>query len=117
MFVKEPRNTIYVKRGNDLYLKWEYYNETKPNELSFITWEVSVPGVGWTKMMEENYDGTLITHSDLPALYSGRVEKRDQATLIIKNMTFKDYSEYQCILTPSQGLDTKSAVNVIVTGM
>ena len=117
LFTKGPRSTVYVKRGNDLHLKWEYYNETKPAELSFITWEVFVPRVSWKKMIQENYDGKLIIHSDLPAKYLGRVEKKDQATLVIKNMTFEDFSDYRCILTTFQGVDTESAVNVIVTGM
>ena len=117
LFTEEPRSPVLVKRGSDLYLIWEYYNETKPTELSFISWEVFVPGVSWKKMIEENHDGRLIIHSDLPALYSGRVEKRNQATLVIKNMTFEDFSKYRCILNPFQGDVTESsAVNVIVTG-
>lgn len=118
VFTKEPLSTVFVMRGSDLYLKWEYYNETKPTELSFISWEVFVPGVSWKKMIEENHDGRLLIHSDLPALYSGRVEKKNQATLVIKNVTFEDFSKYRCILNPFQGDVTESsAVNAIVTGM
>lgn len=117
VFTKEPLSKVFVKRGSDLYLKWKYYDETKPTELSFISWQVFVPGVSWKKMIEENHDGKLIIHSELPAMYSRRVEKTNQATLVIKNVTFEDFSEYRCILNPFQGAVTESAVNVIVTGM
>lgn len=118
MFTKEPSNTVHVLRENDVILKWEFYIDKKPPaDFKFATWDVFVESVGWRKMIGEETDGTVFIHSELPPLYSGRVEKMDQATLIIKNMTFEDSSRYRCVLTALNGLRTESVVKVIVTGM
>lgn len=104
-------------RGNDLTLKWEYYIDKKPADLKFATWDVYVEGDGWKKMIGEEKDGTVFYHIELPPLYSRRVEKRDQATLIIKNMTYEDSTEFRCVLTALDGTRTEGVVKVIVAGM
>lgn len=111
--------TVYVLRGYDLVLKWEYNNDTKPADFSFITWEVLLKGVGWKKLKQENRDGLLIDHPEQPLQFQNRLEKRHQATLVIENATFGDSSlKYRCILTAVDSARTVSAVvNVIVTGM
>lgn len=111
--------TVYVLKGNNLFLKWEYNDGTKPAEFSFITWEVFRKGLGWKKLKEENRDGLLIDHPEQPLQFKNRLKKRDQATLILENTTFEDSSlTYRCILTAVDSLRTESAfVNVIVTGM
>ena len=118
VYTKEPSNTVYVLRGNNLTLKWEFYIDNKPPaDFKFATWDVFVEGVGWRKMIGQDTDGTVFIHNERPPLYSGRVEKRDQATLIIKNMTSEDSSRYRCVLTALNGLRTEGVVEVIVTGM
>ena len=117
VFIKEPSSPEYVLRGNDLLLKWEFYIDRKPADFKFATWEVFVEGVGWRKMIGEDTDGTVFIHNERPPLYSGRVEKMDQATLIVKNMTFEDSSEYRCVLTALDGGRTEGVVKVIVAGM
>lgn len=117
VFIKEPSNTKYVLKGNDLILKWEFYTDKKPADFNFATWDVYVEGAGWRKMIGEDTDGTVFIHNERPPLYSGRIEKRDQATLIVTNMTFEDSSEYRCVLTALNGLRTEGVVKVIVTGM
>ena len=118
VFTKEPSNTVYVLRGNNLTLKWEFYIDNKPPaDFKFATWDVFVEGVGWRKMIGEDTDGSVFIHNERPPLYSGRVEKRDQATLIVKNMTFEDSSEYRCVLTALDGGRTEGVVKVIVAGM
>lgn len=116
VFIKEPSDTKYVLKGNDLILKWEFYTDKKPADFNFATWDVYVEGTGWRKMIGEDTDGTVFIHNERPPLYSGRVEKRDQATLIVTNMTFEDSSEYRCVLTALNGLRTEGVVKVIVTG-
>ena len=117
VFKKKPSSTEYVLRGNDLILKWEYYIDKKPADFNFATWEVYVRGVGWRKMIGEETNGTVFIHNERPPLLSGRVEKRDQATLIVKNMTFEDSSEYRCVLTALDLGTTENVVKVIVAGM
>lgn len=117
VFTNKPSNTEYVLRGNDLLLKWDYYIDRKPADFNFATWDVFVKGVGWRKMIGEEKDGTVFIHSEQPPLLSGRVEKRGQATLVIKNMTFEDSSRYRCVLTALDLGRTEDVVNVIVVGM
>ena len=117
VFKKKPPSTEYVLRGNDLILKWEYYIDKKPADFNFATWEVYVRGVGWRKMIGEETNGTVFIHNERPPLLSGRVEKRDQATLIVKNMTYEDSSEYRCVLTALDLGRTENVVKVIVAGM
>ena len=111
--------TVYVVRGDDFVLQWEYNNDTKPAEFSFITWEVFMKVVGWRKLKQENRDGLLIDHPEQPLQFKNRLEKRSQATLVIENATFEDSSlKYRCILTAADSTRTVSpVVNVIVTGM
>ena len=117
VFKKKPSSPEYVLRGNDLILKWEYYIDKKPADFNFATWDVYVEGVGWRKMIGEETNGTVFIHNERPPLLSGRVEKRDQATLIVKNVTFEDSSEYRCVLTALDLGRTEDVVKVIIAGM
>ena len=117
MFTKQPPKTVYVFRGYDSSLEWKFYNDTIPAEFSFVTWEVYVAGLGWKKLKQENNQGLLIDHSEQPVQFRNRLEKRGQATLVIKNMTFEDSSRYRCILTTFGGTRTESDVEVVVIGM
>lgn len=117
VFIKKPSSTEYVLRGNDLILKWEFYTDKKPADFKFATWDVYMEGVGWREMIGEDTDGTVFIHNQRPLLYTGRVEKRDQATLIVKNMTFEDSTEFRCVLTALDGGRTEGVVKVIVAGM
>lgn len=62
-------------------------------------------------------NGSVHRGFSFPPAYDGRVEKKGQATLVVKNVQFEDSTKYVCFLdgkapTP----DAESTVNLIVTG-
>ena len=116
VFTKKPPSTVYVKKGSNAVLKWEYNVDRNPAELKFITWKVLVKALRKYKEMIVEDDGIVSPHPGLPAAYVHRVEKKRQATLIVKNVTFEDSTKFQCVLTLYGGVTKKGTVELIVTG-
>ena len=117
VFTRKPPRTVYVMRGSDAVLQWEYYVDQKPAELKFITWKVFFTALkSYKEMILEFADGRVVFHPSLPTTYVARVEKMDQATLVIKNVTFEDSTRFRCVLTSYSGITKKNTVQLIVTG-
>ena len=64
---------------------------------------------------EENFD--VEVSSSIPPAYVGRVEKKGEATLVIKSVNFEDSTTYRCLLRAKDTRFNQSDVQLYVTGM
>ena len=87
--------------------------------LDGIIYSAQAPGGGFTNMLGEPYNGTVITFPKIPPAYKGRVTIEGRAYLVIENVTLQDNTAFKCTLAakPGAGLDVTSIVQLIVTGM
>lgn len=85
-------------------IAWSIFNKTSSK---FIT------------LFREEKDGTVKHNPNAPSTYGPeRVAKEGQASLVIKNVTFKDSATYKCLLGGEPGTaDEENSVEVIITGM
>lgn len=67
--------------------------------------------------MYEQEDMVVKLSSRMPPQFVGRVEKKHQATLVIKSVIFEDSTYYRCQLEPKVGLVNESYILLVVTGM
>lgn len=93
--------------------------DTKPTDLQYIIWRAYNITTGqYNPLIYELSDGTVGTHQDIPAAYVKRVEKKGQATLVIKNVNFKDSTNFRCVLQQKvTAALTRSTVKLVVIGM
>ena len=118
-FIRVPPTPIYALRGNDVIFKWVYAEKHKTVELNSIIW--SVKNQNDKKeyaLIVELSNGTVIVNPHIPKAYLNRVEKRDQATLVVKKVTFEDSTTFSCLLRSTRGssFDTTSRIQLLVTG-
>ena len=119
MFLKEPKSPIYAVEGDDVDIKWVYSEENKTTDLRSIIWMVQNKTTAQDiVLIVERVDGTVTVNPDIPAEYRNRVEKKDLATLVIKEVTSGDSTSFSCRLRSTQGIlsDATSRIQLIVTG-
>ena len=112
---KKKTSKVYVKKGSNAVLKWEYYVDRNPAKLKFITWKVYFKALRRYRGIILEDDGIVFLHPSLPAAYVHRVKKKEQATLIVKNITFENSTRFQSVLTSYSGITKKGTVQLIVT--
>lgn len=83
---------------------WSIFNKT---DSSFVP------------LIQEKKDGEIKHNPNAPPMYGPeRVTKEGQASLVIKNVTFKDSTTYKCLLDGEAGTaDVQNSVELVVTGM
>ena len=107
---------MYEKKGNDAVFKWEYSTDNKTAELHSISWSVVNTTAGYQFLLAEDANGNVVLHPNIPSAYVGRVEKKDQATLVIKNINFKDSTTFKCTINGKTVPTIQSEVELVVTG-
>ena len=103
-------STVHLIKESDAVLEWGYYVDRNPAGLKFIAWKVFVKALRRYKEMIVECDGTVSFHPSLPAAYVNRVEKKEQAPVIVKNVTLKDSTIFQCVLTSFSAVTKKDTV-------
>ena len=120
VFTQEPANTLYFQEGSTANLTWTYTVDNRTTELARIIWSIfnKTESLFVVLILEEK-DGTILHNRNTPPTYGPeRVSKEGQASLVIKNVTFKDSTTYECRLDGETGVVVApSSVEVIVTGM
>lgn len=120
-FTRTPDDPTYVLKGQNATLVWEYHVDDKEKELRGIFWSVihKVTGRPIT-MLVETKSGDRTEDGDIPLAYKGRVFIKEQATLVIENVTLDDSTTFSCTLDPELGsglIKAEKLVQLIVTGM
>ena len=100
---------------------WEYRVDDKEKELKGILWSVAdkVTGNPVTMLIEEK-SGDRIEAPGISLAYKGRVSIKEQATLLIEDVTLNDSTFFTCTLIAEVGsglTNTDDPVQLIVTGM
>ena len=91
-FTQEPSDLSYFNNGSDANLVWDY---TEPhNNIQSIIYSVVIHGV-FIKMMVNDSHG-FQEHPKIPSSYKGRVKIEGRATLVIKNISPGDNTEFTC---------------------
>ncbi|XP_068686083.1 opioid-binding protein/cell adhesion molecule-like isoform X1 [Montipora foliosa] len=112
IFSQQPNLLVYFMGGSDAVLEWKYLVDNRTAEFQYISWDVEKGGHS-TPMVIENATGYL-TYT---AAYAGRVQKRSQATLVLRNVDIKNSSiMLKCFLIHTSGRQNVSTVKLIVTG-
>ena len=62
-------------------------------------------------------NGIVVNPSETPFAYKGRVTMEGNASLVIKNVTPQDNTNFRCELVPNSGQIIDDTVQLIVTGM
>ena len=119
MFLEEPKSHIYAVEGSDVKIKWVYSEVGKTTDLRSIIWTVQNKATGQGDVLiVETVDGTVTVNPNVAAEYRNRVEKKEQATLVIKEVTSEDSTSFSCRLRSTQGIlyDVTSRIQLAVTG-
>lgn len=119
MFLKEPKSPIYAVEGHDVDIKWVYSEVNKTTDLKSIIWMVQNKTTAQdVVLIVETVDGIVTVNPDIAANYRDRVEKKEQATLVIKKVTSGDSTSFSCWLRSTQGIlsDATSRIHLVVTG-
>ena len=112
-FTQEPSNPSYFNNGSDANLVWDYTDSH--NKIKYITYSVLVNGA-FVKMMFNDSRGVQ-DHPSIPLSYKGRVKIEGRATLVIKNISSGDNTEFRCEIRGSFIYNIESTVKLIVAGM
>ena len=117
-FSQKPNDVIYLRKGSDVVLKWDY---AEKSELQFIDWKVYNKTAGkYVFLRVEDENGTAAHNPAAPwppAAYVGRIEREGRATIIIKNITIEDAANFKCTLTGKPGVGSiGSDILLVVTG-
>ena len=100
---------------------WEYRVDDKEKELKGIVWSVVEKVTGNTiNLFTETKSGDRNEGSGISQAYKGRVSVKEQATLVIENVTLDDSTIFSCSLRAESGSGVNSAeepVQLVVTGM
>ena len=119
MFIEEPESPIYALEGSDVAFKWVYSEVNKTIDLRYVLWRVLNKTTGQDHVMiQEGVDGTVTVNPNLAAEYRNRVEKKQQATLVVKGVTDEDSTVFSCLLMSTLGTpsDVTSRIQLVVTG-
>ena len=119
MFTEEPESPIYALAGSDVAFKWVYSKVNKTIDLRFVLWRVLNKTTGRDHVMiQEAVDGTVTSNPNLAAEYRDRVEKKKQATLVVKRVTDEDSTVFSCLLMSTRGTpsNVESRIQLVVTG-
>lgn len=119
MFIEEPESPIYALEGSDRAFKWVYSEVNKTIDLKYVLWRVLNKTTGQDHVMiQEAVDGTVTFNPNLAAEYRNRVEKKKQATLVVKGVTDEDSTVFSCLLMSTRGTpsDVESRIQLVVTG-
>ena len=120
-FTQKPDNPTYVLEGQNAALVWEYLVDDKEKELKGIVWSVAEKVTGNPiVMLTETKSGDRNEASSIPPAYKGRVSIKEQATLVIHNVTLDDSGTFKCTLRAEVGSgvnEEEDSVRLIVTGM
>ena len=120
VFTQERGNQLYFQEGSTANLIWTYTVDNRKAELARIIWSVfNKTDSSFVALIVEGKDGTVKHNPNAPPTYGPeRVSKEGQASLVIKNVTFKDSTTYKCLLDGETGVTgATSSVKLIVTGM
>lgn len=100
-------------------MTWAYTVDNRTAELRAIVWSIfNKTSNSLITLILEEKDGTVKHNPNAPPTYGPeRVTKEGQASLVIKNVTFKDSATYKCLLDRESGKGQGNSVDVIVTGM
>lgn len=101
--------------GSNAVFEWKYSLGNKAAEFKYVIWKV-ILNSGAVTLLYENENGDIIFGSKIPAAYDGRVQKKGQATLVVKNITFNDSVHFQCVLQLKSGSLKDHVVELVVTG-
>ena len=112
-FTQEPSNPSYFNKGSDANLVWNYADPD--NKIAAIAFSVLVNGE--FKTMIFNDSNGVQKHSSIPTSYEGRIKIEGRATLVIKNISTEDNTDFKCELWKSPSGEVKSTVQLIVAGM
>ena len=117
-FTQKPNEILYFHTGGDAVLKWSYSASNKSADLKFIIWCVyNKTDRQYYPLVVEYLNGAVQLNPLILSDYVGRVEKADQATLVIKNVSSHDSTWFKCTLRGNQGVsDESSTVQLVVTG-
>lgn len=100
---------------------WEYRVDDREKELKGIVWSVADKVTGNPiAMFIETKSGDRSEVGGIPVAYKGRASIKEQATLVIQNVTLDDSTIFICTLRPeiSSGVnEAEDTSKLIVTGM
>lgn len=100
---------------------WEYHVDDKEKELLGIVWTVIEKVTGNTIILfTETKSGDRSEFGGISQAYKGRVSVKEQATLVIENVTLNDSTTFSCTLRAEFGsglADVKRSAELVVTGM
>lgn len=119
MFLEEPNSRIYAVEGSDVHMRWVYSEVNKTTDLRSIIWRVQNKTTGQDHVLiVETVDGIVTVNPNVAAEYRNRVEKKEQATLVIKEVTSGDSTSFSCRLRSTQGIlsDVTSRIQLVVIG-
>ena len=104
--------------GSDAVLEWDYSTANETTDLERIEWRVyNKSEEGYSLLLKEDPDDNDPVRPTLPPEYEGRVERTGRATLVIKDISFKDTTRFKCYLKGKPGIpDSWSIVQLVVTG-
>ena len=120
-FTRTPADPTYVPKKQNATLVWEYRVDDREKELKGIVWSVADKVTGtFTTMLVEEKSGDRSEAGRMPLAYKERVSIKEQATLVIENVTLNDSTTFGCTLMAEIGsgsIDQQSRVQLIVKGM
>lgn len=119
-FTQVPGDTLYVQEGSSANLTWAYSVDNRTAELKVINWSIYNKTEGEDVILfQEEKSGRVRYNTDVPPMYGPeRVTKVGQASILIKNVTFKDSTDYKCFLRGEGAApNVEDEVKLIVTGM
>ncbi|KAJ7323719.1 hypothetical protein OS493_031135 [Desmophyllum pertusum] len=118
IFTQEPEIKLYLQEGSNAVLTWDYKVDNRTAELNMIIWSVYNKTEKKQVNLIVEYKNGNIQYSPIALSVYGteRLKKEGRATLVIKDITFEDSTDYRCILRGENGIDTESIVKLIVTG-
>lgn len=117
-FTKEPEKEVYFLKDSDASFQWNYTVEDRAAEFQFIIWKAqNVTTRVFYPLINEKENFDVAVSSKIPQAYAGRVEKKGEATLVIKSVNFEDSTTYRCLLQAKDARFNQSDVELHVTGM
>lgn len=118
-FTHKQADTLYFEEGSTANLTWTYSVNNRTAELRLIAWRIyNKTKNSFITLIQEKKDGEVLHNPNAPPMYGPeRVTKEGQASLVIKNVTFKDSTTYKCLLAGEVGIaDVENSVEVVITG-
>lgn len=120
-FTLTPDDPTYVLKGQNATLVWEYHVDDREKELKGIVWSVVEKRTGKTmNLFRETKSGDRSEVGGISQAYKGRVSVKEQATLVIANVTLNDSTTFRCTLRAESNSgvhEAKQSVQLVVTGM